>query len=143
MNLYISLSIVFLISVLCTLFLPINDIFKGIFVTPALLSMFGALFQLARDHAAHESKLDLQRKQQIFNLGATSHIANITFDKHVEFCEKYMAEVDSTVIMLYSKGASNAALSHADHLYTLRIKYSAWLTEEIGSQLYPFLGEIK
>lgn len=138
MKLYISLSIVFLLSVLGAWLLPMNEIFKGIFATPALIAMIGALFQLARDHAAHESKLDLQRKQQIFNLGATSHMANVTFDKHVEFCEKYMSEVDSTVGTLYREGTTKEALVHAGNLYNLRRKYAAWLTEEIGNQLAPF-----
>lgn len=138
MKLYISLSIVFILSFLGTLLLPMNDIFKGLFATPALLAMIGALFQLARDHAAHENKIDLQRKQQIFNLGATSHMANVTFDKHVEFCEKYMAEIDSTVVTLYREGTTKEALVHATNLYVLRRKYSAWLTEDIGKQLAPF-----
>jgi len=138
MKLYLSLTIVFLLSFLGAWLLPINDIFKGIFATPALLAMIGALFQLTRDHAAHESKLDLQRKQQIFNLGATSHMANVTFDKHVEFCEKYMSEVDCTISTLYREGSTEKALEHANNLYQLRRKYSAWITEEIGNQLAPF-----
>lgn len=138
MKLYISLGVVFLLSVLGTVYLPMDEIFKGIFATPALIAMIGALFQLARDNAAHERKLDLQRKQQIFNLGATSHMANVTFDKHVEFCEKYMEEVDSAIGTLYRKGTTKEALPHANSLYALRREYSAWLTEGIGIQLSPF-----
>lgn len=138
MKLYLSLAIVFLLSFLGAWLLPINDIFKGIFATPALLAMIGALFQLTRDHAAYENKLDLQRKQQIFNLGATSHMANVTFDKHVEFCEQYMSEVDSTIATLYHKGPTEIALEHASQLNQLRNKYSAWITEDIGTQLAPF-----
>ncbi len=143
MKLYISLAIVFLLSFLGAWLLPMNDIFKGIFATPALIAMIGTLFQLARDHAAHENKIDLQRKQQIFNLGATSHMANVTFDKHVEFCEKYMAEVDDTVVTLYREGTTKEALEHAGKLYKLRRDYSAWLTEEIGNQLAPFENALR
>jgi len=138
MKLYISLGVIFVLSVLVAVFLPMDEAFKGIFATPALLAMIGALFQLFRDNAAHESKLDLQRKQQIFNLGATSHMANVTFDKHVEFCEKYMEEVDSAIGTLYRKGTTKEALPHASTLYSLRRKYSAWLTEDIGTHLSPF-----
>jgi len=138
MKLYISLGVVFLLSFLGAILLPMNEIFKGIFATPALLAMIGALFQLARDNAAHKSKLDLQRKHQIFNLGATSHMANVTFDKHVEFCEKYMEEVEKAIITLYREGTTKEALSHANNLYNLRREYSAWLNEDIGVQLSPF-----
>jgi len=143
MKLYISLVVVFLLSVIGAWLLPLNDIFKGIFATPALMAMIGALFQLTRDNAAHESKLDLQRKQQIFNLGATSHMANVTFDKHVEFCEKYMSELDSTIVTLFREGTTTEALTHANSLYMLRRKYSAWLTEEMGEQLEPFENALR
>jgi hypothetical protein len=138
MKLYIYLGVVFLLSFFGAIFLPINEIFKGIFATPALLAMIGALFQLVRDNTAYESKLDLQRKQQIFNLGATSHMANVTFDKHVEFCEKYMEEVEETIVTLYRERSTKDALLHAGNLYKLRKKYSAWLNEDIGVQLSPF-----
>lgn len=138
LRLYVPLAVIFLMSAFGAWLLPIDEIFKGIFATPALLAMIGALFQLARDHAAHESKVDLQRKQQIFNLGATSHMANVTFDKHVAFCEKYMAEVDKTVATLYQEGTTKEALVHANNLHGIRREFAAWITEEIGLKLAPF-----
>lgn len=143
LHLYLPLAIVFALSVLGAWLLPIDAIFKGIFATPAFLTMIGALFQLARDHAAHESKLDLQRKQQIFNLGATSHMANVTFDKHVAFCEKYMAEVDKSVSTLYREGTTKEALKHANALYGVRREFSAWITEDIGLKLAPFENALR
>lgn len=138
MRLYVPLALVFVLSVLGAWLLPIDEIFKGIFATPALLAMIGALYQLTRDHAAHESKLDLQRKQQIFNLGATSHMANVTFDKHVSFCERYMTEVDKTVATLYREGTTKEALVHANTLYGIRREFAAWITDDIGLKLSPF-----
>lgn len=138
LHLYIPLAAVFFLSVLAAWILPVDEIFKGIFATPALVAMFGALFQLARDHAAHEGMLDLQRKQQIFNLGATSHMANVTFDKHVAFCERYMSEVDKAVVTLFREGTTKEALSHANNLTGVRREFSAWITQDIGLKLTPF-----
>lgn len=135
---YLSLSCIFLLSFVGAWVLPIDALFKGIFATPAVLAMIGALFQLLRDHTAHERSLELQRRQQIFTLGATSHMANKAFDKHAEFCEKYMKEVHNTVSTLFRKGPTREALDHASNLAKLREEFAAWLTEDIGGKLSPF-----
>lgn len=106
--------------------------------TPGGLALIGTLYQILRDQSAHERKIELQRRQEIFNLGATSHMANVVFDKHVEFCEKYMSEVHDTVLTLYREGPTEIALSHANNFHKLRQKYAAWLTEEINDNLFPF-----
>ena len=89
---YIFLGIVVLLSSLITWGLPINELFKGIAVTPAIASLFFALFRVFRDEAEFQKKQFLQEKQQFFNLASTSHMANVAFDKHVEFCELYLYE---------------------------------------------------
>ncbi|WP_323942251.1 hypothetical protein [Aeromonas caviae] len=125
-----SLSIAF--------FAPINDVFKGIASLPGVAGLASALFQLIRDHAAHQRNIEIQQEQQLFNLGATSHMANSVFDKHVEFCEKYLAEVHKTVVTLTREGPTKEALEHAGNLYTLRIEYTAWITPEMDEKLIPF-----
>ncbi|MPX92090.1 hypothetical protein [Salinivibrio sp. VYel1] len=65
-------------------------------------------------------------------------MANSVFDKHVEFCEKYLAEVHQTVVTLTREGPTKEALYHAGKLYTLRIEYTAWITPEIDEKLMPF-----
>lgn len=121
-----------------TFFAPINDVYKGIASLPGVAGLAAALFQLVRDHAAHQRNLEIQKEQQLFNLGATSHMANSVFDKHVEFCEKYLAEVHKTVVTLTREGPTKEALDHAGKLYTLRIEYTAWITPEIDQKLMPF-----
>lgn len=140
---YTLLAGVFALSVGAASFLPINEIFRGIFATPALLALIGALYQLARDHAEHERTLDVQRRQQLFDLGAMSHMANVTFDKHVEFCEKYMSEVDSAVTTLYRKGTTTEAVAHANKLDCLHREFSAWITDEIALHLAPFENALR
>lgn len=119
-------------------FLPLEETWKGAMATPGMLTLFGALYQILRDQSAHDRKIELQRRQEIFNLGATSHMANVAFDKHVEFCEKYMSEVHETVSTLFREGPTVEALNHADKFHLLRQDYAAWLTEEISSNLFPF-----
>lgn len=126
------------ISLGITFFAPIGEIYKGIASLPTVGALAAALFQLVRDNTAHQRNIELQSKQQLFNLGATSHMANTVFDKHVLFCEKYLAEVHQTVITLTREGPTQNALDHTVNLYNLRIEYTAWITPEIDIKLLPF-----
>ena len=135
---YLGFLMVFLASFCTALFLPVNDIFKGIASVPAIGALIGTVYQILKDQAAFDRQLDLQRKQQLYNLAVTSHMANVAFDKHVEFCEKYMREVHETVFPLFQKGPTQEALNHAANLYSLRGEYAAWLTQNISSALLPF-----
>ncbi|UAB70119.1 hypothetical protein INR79_16720 [Vibrio sp. SCSIO 43132] len=119
-------------------FAPITDVYKGMASIPGVGGLVAALFQLVRDNAQHQRNLEIQQGQQLFNLGATSHMANTVFDKHVEFCEKYLAEVHQLVITLTREGPTREALEHAGNLYTLRIEYTAWITPQIEEKLMPF-----
>lgn len=126
------------VSLGITFLAPTNDIYRGIALLPGIAGLFAALFQLVRDHAAHQRNLEIQQEQQIFNLGATSHMANSVFDKHVEFCEKFLAEVHKTVVTLTREGPTREALKHAGNLYLLRVEYTAWITPEMDEKLMPF-----
>jgi hypothetical protein len=123
------------VSLGITFFAPISEGYKGIAALPSVGGLVAALFQLIRDHSAHQRKLELQNEQQLFNLGATSHMANTVFDRHVEFCEKYLAEVHQLVVTLTREGPTQKALDHAGNLYSLRIEYTAWITPEIDQKL--------
>lgn len=118
--------------------MPVDKLFKGIASTPAIAALLGALFQLFRDQAEFEKKKYLQQQEQIFNLGATSHMANIAFDKHVEFCEKYMKEVHQTISTLFAHGPSEKVDLHLGNLIEIKREYAAWISDEIASQLEPF-----
>ena len=85
MKKYIFLILFTVITFFLAYALPTTELLKGIYATPSLLGLFGILYQLVRDQAQHEKKEILQKQQQLFNLGATSHMANVVFDKHVEW----------------------------------------------------------
>ena len=138
-----ALAIITAISVGITFYAPISEVFKGLTVLPAVGSLFAALFQLVRDHASHERELQLQRKEQLFNLGAASHMSNVVFDKHICFCEEYMAEVHSTISVLVGDGVTVNINQNANKLFSIRQHYSAWITDDISASLESFEEALK
>jgi len=120
------------------LIIPTSELFKGIIASPAVAALIGALYQLFRDQAAFEKQKYFADQKRVFDIGATSHMANTAFDKHVEFCEKYMQEVDCTVTTLFKEGPSKEAYNHATNSYLLRREYAAWLTDEMNTSLEPY-----
>ena len=122
---------------------PAEDVLKAVIASPGVLALLSALFQLLRDQAAHEKQLEIQNNQFKFTLGAASHMANTAFDKHVEFCEKYMAEIHACVTTLFREGDTPEALKHANQLYELRLEYAVWLTDKINEQLEKFESAIR
>lgn len=135
---YIALAIVGILAVISAWIVPTTELLKGIIATPAVVALIAALYQLLRDQAAFEKKKYFDMRKRVFEIGATSHMANTAFDKHVEFCEEYMKEVHDTVSTLFREGPSKEALNHANNSYKLRQKHAAWLTEEINSNLEPY-----
>jgi len=120
------------------IYLPLENIGKGIAATPAIGAMVAAIYQILRDHAAHQREMERQQKGHDFSLGVMSHMAQVAFDKHVEFCEKYMTEVHETVSTLWKEGPTEKAMVHSSNLSKLRIEYATWVTEEITNSLKEF-----
>jgi hypothetical protein len=135
---YMLLLIVGGVSVGISLTIPTTDILKGIMASPAVVALFIALYQILKSQSEFEKKKYFDTRRRVFEIGATSHMANTTFDKHVEFCEEYMKEVNSTVGTLFREGPSKEALTHANKSYMLRQKFAAWLTKEINLGLGPY-----
>ncbi len=69
-------------------------------------------------------------------------MAKVAFDKHVDFCEKYMSEVHKTVDTLFREGPSKTALDHSSALFKIGREYSAWIPKIIALQLEPFENAI-
>lgn len=90
-----------------------------------------------------EIQSELQHEQQVFNLGAMSHMASTVFDKHVEFSELYIEKVMEAFHYLRSNRDSEKALGFAGELTKLRFKFAAWLTKDIDSQLIRFEDKLR
>jgi hypothetical protein len=111
-----------------------RDVFGGIAVVPLL----AALFTLVRDDAARQHAESLQNQNNAFILSATSHMATVSFDKHVAFAEKYVAEVQRCMGELFRQGATEDGLALAFSLYAIRREYLLWETESISTTLDKF-----
>ncbi|MEZ5494500.1 MAG: hypothetical protein R3E61_07925 [Pseudomonadales bacterium] len=135
---YISLAIIFIASVMSAAYLPISDFVSGMIAVPGVASLFGALFQIARDASAFERQKQLQTDQQVFSLGASSHMSTVAFDKHVSFCEAYMSEVHETVGVLFREGPTEKAMECAHKLFALKRLYAAWVPKSVSLALEPF-----
>lgn len=118
--------------------LPISDIFKGIATVPGIGALSAAIYQILRDQMNYERQKELQRRQHFFNLSVTSHMAIVAFDKHVQFCEKYIAEINEGLRHLFREGPTEDALSLAVKLSNIRFEFRAWLTEDIVTKVLPY-----
>lgn len=135
---YIIILSITLLSFGSAAFLPVDETIRAMIASPGVLSLLSALFQLIRDQAAYEKQLDIQARQFRFTLGAASHMANVAFDKHAEFCELYMKEINAAVHTLYQEGETKEVIPHALNLQELRRTYALWITDEINSDLFEF-----
>lgn len=138
-------SAILVVSVALAFFTPTTDFFRGIIALPGAGALAAALYQLLRDQAAYENKLEIQRRTQIFNLSVTSHMANVAFDKHVEFSEEYLTVINESLRILFQKGPTKDALTLSGNLAAVRMKFPAWVTQDMQLKLISFeraLGNI-
>lgn len=105
---------------------------------PLVGSLLGLLVQILRDQAAHERAMLMQDAQNQFVLGASSHMANIAFDKHVAFSEAYVEEAQKTLFTLLRLGPTDEVLKHTDNLYKIRNQFIVWLTDDVEAGIEPF-----
>ena len=118
--------------------LPTTELMKGLVASPGILGLIAVLYQLIRDDASFERNKTIQGLQQSFGLGASSHMANRVFDKHVEFCEKYLVEVHLIADKLFREGPTKDAVNLGNRLYSLKLEYAVWLTDDINDSLFLF-----
>jgi hypothetical protein len=140
---YIVLAGVFLAAFAMASILPAESLLNTIAETSGVAALIAALFVLVRDQAAHERNLMLRRDDQQFNVGVTSHMANTVFDRHVAFCEEYIAEVNAAVHTLFRESATAAVLPHANNLAGIRTKHAAWLTVTMSAKLEKFEAVVR
>ncbi len=144
-KIYAALTIVFLASLGTAAFFhyfPVTIVgdLAGI---PAVVALFGALFQISRESIAYNRSVRLEEAKNRFTVGATSHMANVAFDKHVQFCEEYAAEVNRTLAFLFKRGPHSDVMQNASTLMGVRTKWSVWITPEIEKQLGKFESALR
>ncbi|MDB5978358.1 MAG: hypothetical protein JWR07_5118 [Nevskia sp.] len=136
---YIGFSLIFAAAFAGSIFAARNSPFlQQLFALPMVAALGGALFKFFRDVAAHERAIALQVDQQHFAIGASSHMADVAFDKHILFSEKYVAEAQASIHTLFRDGATEEALQCARRLFQIREDYIVWLTPALEKELDVF-----
>lgn len=107
---YAVAAIVLVVSFVAAWTLPTTEILRGIIGLPGVAALLTAIYQIVRDRAAHERALELQGKQQLFDLGVTSHMAAVAFDKHVQFSEQYISRMQEGLTTLFALGPRKESL---------------------------------
>ena len=104
---------------------------------------------LARDLETFKAELkvahalEMQESRNRFTVGATSHMADVAFDKHVKFCDEYTKGVDDALTTLFRRGPHEAVLANADTLSNVRSRWKLWLTPEVEANLSKFEGALR
>lgn len=140
---YSAIAMIFLASVAFYYWNPSGTAIQFLAGIPIVGSLVAALVQILRDQAAHERTMLVLAEQNRFSLGASSHMANVAFDKHVEFSEEYAKEVHKALITLFREGPTPEVLQHTGALYTLQQKYAVWLTPKLEMDLETFESALR
>ena len=135
---YVVAVIVSVVSFVLAWTLPTTEILRVIVGLPGVGAIFTVLIQIVRDQAAHERALELQEKQQLFNLGVTSHMAQVAFDKHVQFSEQYIARMQRGLTDLFQTGPRKESLQFLDDLVDIRLSFRVWITEDLETKVMLF-----
>ena len=70
-------------------------------------------------------------------------MANVAFDKHVQFSEEYVQEVHKALVTLFKEGPTAEVLQHTKALYMLQQKYAVWLTAKLEKDLELFESALR
>ena len=144
-NAYIVLAVVFVASLAAVgffHFFPVGAI-SNLAAIPAIGSLCYALFQLARDTIAHERSVQLEEAKNRFTVGATSHMADVVFDKHVEFCEEYAEGAHAAMELLFRRGPTEEILKSEGNLLRIRTRRAIWLPPELEEKLDKFQQNLR
>lgn len=137
-KIYLALFLVIVLSVIGAWVLPIKDSIKSISALPITGALLAAIYQILRDQMNFEKEKEIQRKEHFFNLTVTSHMATVAFDKHVQFCEKYIEQMHTGLVKLFQDGPTQEALLFAVELSKIRKKFRTWLTKDIIDSVVPY-----
>ncbi|MCX4170690.1 MULTISPECIES: hypothetical protein [Paraburkholderia] len=100
-------------------------------------SAIGAL--AAYSIARHQQKAQSERERiKSATDSASSHMANVAFDKYVEFCERYKDEAGEGVLILIQHGPTPEIISEARKLSDIRYSYTLWIPSEVDTRLQEF-----
>jgi hypothetical protein len=138
-----AVTVTILVLSFVTAWMATSELLTAILSIPGVAAMVAMLYQFIRDQAAHERALDLQEKQHRFDLGVTSHMANVAFDKHMAFVEKYISTMQEGLTDLFTTGPPGESLKFGQKLQDIRLSFRAWITEDIEVKVMPFEAALR
>ena len=105
----------------------------SLMVGPAAAYLTNVLIERQKAKREKES----QERQNEFSIGVTSHMAQVAFDKHVGFCEKYIRAVSEALQVSAQQEDWSEPPTLAD-LVTIRRKWTIWLDDDLEDHLEKF-----
>jgi hypothetical protein len=84
----------------------------------------------------------LLETQNAFSVGATSHMATVAWDKHIEFCEAYVEEMYKALHTLIPDGRTEEPVDVRNLSQIRQSKRALWFTREIEDKLKTFDRDI-
>lgn len=116
----LALLAVILVALAVVLLLPHGEFVQTLAAIPIFTALSAVVVDILREQAKRQQESQLAETQQRFSLAAGSHMASTAFDKHVAFCEEYVAEVLSALRTLFREGPTQEALDHSDRLLQIK-----------------------
>lgn len=129
----ICLSVGFL-SFLVAYTLPTEKLLTGLISTPGVIAFLGILWQIYRENIQHEMQKEIQNREHNFHLTIFSHMANVAFDKHVEFSEKYILKFQEIITKIIVE-ETDEPFKYVRELANIRFEYTTWLTSEMTKDI--------
>jgi hypothetical protein len=105
-------------------------------------AIFGALANSLIERKKAQRSRELQEMQNVFSVGANSHMAAVAFDKHIGFCEQYVKEMYKALDTSIQGGGEEEPLDPR-RFSRIRQDWALWLTRDIESKLDQFELTIK
>jgi hypothetical protein len=130
--------LVAIIAFIALAFSNVSGAVQALITLPGSAGLLYALWQIIQLNIEHQHRLEEKRAENDFILSATSHMAERAFDKHVEFCEEYLKEVDEGLKILFQEGPTTKALRIAESLYKTRRRFIVWETPDVAQLLDKF-----
>jgi len=151
---YFWLGAIFVTSAIVAFIAPHGDFLQQFASVPLVGSLVGMLVKILLDEVAYQrelSKLEIAHQYEMFkvssqnhfSLATTSHMANVAFDKHVEFSEKYATATHDALVVLFRHGPTDEVLNSATDLFLIRREFAVWLTSGIEGRLDAFEGALR
>jgi hypothetical protein len=134
---YLLALVVLILSFLLSRYFSATELLQKLSMVPGFFALIDVLYMIFKDYLSFERQKELQDRNNAFSLSIASHMSNTTFDKHVQFCEAYIAAMKEGLEKLFNAGPTKEATDLANKLSEVRKEYCAWLSDDIEKEILP------